>query len=86
MESTISDKSWQIGRFDHTIHPSLQEKLDRCNTLGHSNVPIILNGEMVGFVALMDTIRENATSVVKTLKSMNIVPVLINRRSQIHCF
>ena len=77
MESTIDDKSWQIGRFDHTIHPSLQEKLDRCNSLGHSNVPIILNGEMVGFVALMDTIRENATSVVKTLKSMNIVPVLL---------
>ncbi|MBN2267926.1 MAG: heavy metal translocating P-type ATPase [Acholeplasmataceae bacterium] len=77
MESNVNDKSWQVGRFDHTVHPSLQEKLDRCNTLGHSNVPIILDGEMVGFVALMDTIREDAVEVVKALKVMNIEPVLL---------
>ena len=77
MESKVHDKSWQVGRFEHTVHASLQEKLDRCNTLGHSNVPIILNGEMVGFVALMDTIRDHTKDVIKQLKEMNIEPVLL---------
>lgn len=77
MEAKIDQVLWQIGKFDSTIHPEIQEKLDRCNALGHSNVSIIKDGVTIGFVALMDTIRENAKSVMKDLKSMGITPVLL---------
>jgi Cd2+/Zn2+-exporting ATPase len=77
MEVKIDENLWQIGRFESTIHPDIQEKLDRCNTLGHSNVSIIKNGVVVGFVALMDTIRENVKQVTTDLKHLGITPILL---------
>jgi Zn2+/Cd2+-exporting ATPase len=77
MEGDIDGMKWQIGRFDSTIHPELMEKMDRCNALGHSNVSIVRNGETVGFVALMDTIREHAKDVINDLRSLGIKTVLL---------
>lgn len=77
MEAMIDGKKWQIGRFESKIHPQIQDKLDRCVTLGHSNVSIILDGVTVGFVALMDTIRDHAKHVMDDLKAMNIHTVLL---------
>ena len=77
MEATIDGDLWQIGRFDSEIHKDLLEKLDRCNSLGHSNVAIIKNSVTVGFVALMDTIRDHAKAVMTELKQMGIKTVLL---------
>ncbi len=77
MEGLVHGKKWQIGRFESTIHPQLQEKLDRCVTLGHSNVSIIVDGVTVGFVALMDTIRDHAKDVMDELKAWGIHTVLL---------
>ncbi len=77
MEATIKGDLWQIGRFDSEIHEDLTDKLDRCNSLGHSNVAIIKNSVTVGFVALMDTIRDNAKDVMMELKEMGIKTVLL---------
>ena len=77
MEAHYQGSLWQIGRFPATEHPEIQEKLDRCNTLGHSAVMIIKDGQAVGFVALMDTIRQNAKDVMNELKSMGIRTVLL---------
>lgn len=77
MEAEINDSTWQVGRFDHTMHPEMEEKLDRCTGLGHSIIAIIENGEMVGFAALMDTIRENAKEVMLALKNLGIRSVLL---------
>jgi Cd2+/Zn2+-exporting ATPase len=77
MEAKIDGSTWQIGRFESTIDSEIQEKLDRCNALGHSNVAIIKDGVTVGFVALMDTIRENAKSVMEELKKLDIKTVLL---------
>ena len=77
MEATVDGVKWQIGRFNSIIHQDLQERFDRCNSMGHSNVAIIKDGVIVGFVALMDTIRENAKSVMQELKSMGIKTVLL---------
>ncbi|HBY66107.1 MAG TPA: heavy metal translocating P-type ATPase, partial [Acholeplasmataceae bacterium] len=60
MEAIIDGASWKIGRFEARISDEIQEKLDRCTILGHSMVYIIKDKEIVGFVALMDTIRDNA--------------------------
>lgn len=77
MEAEIDHIKWQVGRFDSTIHPELVEKMDRCNALGHSNVSIVRNGETVGFVALMDTIREHAKDVTNDLRSLGIKTILL---------
>ncbi|MFA5526486.1 MAG: heavy metal translocating P-type ATPase [Acholeplasmataceae bacterium] len=77
MEARIDDHLWQVGRFKSTIHPEIEEKLDRCNALGHSNVSIIRDGETIGFVALMDTIRDQAKDVISELKAMGIQSVLL---------
>jgi len=77
MEAFIDGASWKIGRFDATIADEIQAKLDRCTILGHSMVYIIRNKEVVGFVALMDTIRDNAKSVMAELASQGIKTVLL---------
>ena len=77
MEAEIDGNLWQIGRFDSKIHEDLLEKLDRCNSLGHSNVAIVKNSITVGFVALMDTIRDNAKDVMTDLRKMGIKTVLL---------
>jgi Cd2+/Zn2+-exporting ATPase len=46
-------------------------------TLGHSNVSIIVDGVTVGFVALMDTIRDHAKDVMDELKAWGIHTVLL---------
>ena len=82
MEAVILGDKWQIGRFDSNIHPELVEKMDRCNALGHSNVSIVLNGQTIGFVALMDTIRAHAKDVMKDLKSLGIKTILLTGDNQ----
>ncbi|MDO9630079.1 MAG: heavy metal translocating P-type ATPase [Acholeplasmataceae bacterium] len=77
MEATINGSLWQIGRFHSEIHKDLHEKLDRCNSLGHSNVLIIKDSIAIGFVALMDTIRDQAKNVMLDLKEMGIKTVLL---------
>ncbi len=77
MQAKFDGNIWQIGRFDHTLHPEMQEKLDRCTGLGHSIISIIKNGEMVGFAALMDTIRENVKDVMLALKNLGIQSILL---------
>jgi len=77
MQSKVDGDVWQIGRFDYTMHPEMEEKLDRCTGLGHSIISIIKNGEMVGFAALMDTIRDNAKEVMTALRNLGIQTVLL---------
>ncbi len=77
MQAEFDGDIWQIGRFDHSMHEEMQEKLDRCTGLGHSIIAIIKNKEMVGFAALMDTIREQAKEVMTALRELNIQTVLL---------
>lgn len=77
MQANLDGDVWEIGRFDYTMHPEIQEKLDRCTGLGHSIVAIIKNKQMVGFAALMDTIRDNAKEVMASLKAQNIQTILL---------
>ena len=77
MEAKIGNDLWQIGRFDYTIHPEIKEKIRQCTMLGHSIVSIIKNGELIGFVALMDTIRKDIEHVIKALDLEKIHTVLL---------
>ena len=77
MEANINGHLWQVGRFDSIIDSSVSEKFEYCNSLGHSYVKIIKDGIMIGFVALMDTIRKQAPDVILKLKKMGIKTVLL---------
>jgi len=77
MEAVIDGDSWKIGRFEARISDEIQEKLDHCTILGHSMVYIIKDKEVVGFVALTDTIRDNAKSVMSELNAQGIKTVLL---------
>ncbi len=77
MQANIGDDLWKIGRFDAKESDQIIEKYDRCTALGHSTVHIIKNEEIVGFVALMDTIREGVTDVIDELKALGIKSYLV---------
>lgn len=77
MEALIDGDLWQVGRFDASIDKNIEDKLNHCNNLGHSNVQMIKNGVVVGFVALMDTIRDQAKEVLLELKNLHIRSVLL---------
>ena len=77
MEANINGHLWQVGRFDSIIDSNVSEKFEYCNSLGHSYVQIIKDGIMIGFVALMDTIRKQAPDVIFKLKKMGIKTVLL---------
>lgn len=77
MTADIDGHTYKIGRFEANIPADLQSKIDQCNAKGHSQVLIIKDHDVIGYVALMDTIRTEAKSVIKDLKSMGITPILL---------
>ncbi|MFA6801305.1 MAG: heavy metal translocating P-type ATPase [Acholeplasmataceae bacterium] len=77
MEAKIDNDIWKIGRFDAKQADEIITRYNRCTSLGHSTVNIIKNDEIVGFVALMDTLREGVSAVVDELKSMGIKSYLV---------
>ncbi|TNF08354.1 MAG: cadmium-translocating P-type ATPase [Bacillota bacterium] len=77
MEAKIGNDIWRIGRFKATTHPEIEERMDKCTNMGHSLVSLIKNDQMVGFVALMDTIRDDAKTVMDELKTLNIETILL---------
>jgi Zn2+/Cd2+-exporting ATPase len=77
MEAIIDNNTWHIGRFESSVHDGMKEKIDKCSLLGHSIVTIIKNQEVVGFVALMDTLRESTLSVMNILRSQGIKTILL---------
>lgn len=77
MQATIDNDIWKIGRFDAKQNDSIIEKYNKCTTLGHSTVNIIKNDEIIGFIALMDTIRDHVSDVIDDLNNQNITSHLM---------
>jgi len=72
METTIGQDHWKIGRFESVENIGIHDKYVKCTSLGHSTVSIIKNNEIVGFVALMDSIRPSVIEVIDELHSYDI--------------
>ncbi len=77
MEATIAGDLWQVGKFDSKSTTDLKNKLDVWSKSGHSNVLIIKNRNLVGFVSLKDSIRKDAKSAILKLKTLKIRTVLL---------
>jgi Cd2+/Zn2+-exporting ATPase len=72
METTIDRDVWKIGRFEAKENEGIHDKYLKCTSLGHSTVNIIKNDEIVGFVALMDSIRPSVVEVIDALHEYHI--------------
>ncbi len=77
MEATYQNVVWRIGRFDAKINQTLDKPYTRCQTLGHSIVNIIKADEIIGYVALMDTLREQAKEAIQELKAQGVETILV---------
>ncbi len=77
METHYDGSDWKIGRFEADRNNEIDERYNKCTSLGHSTVNIIKDGEIIGFVALMDTIRDNVKEVITNLNSMGINSYLV---------
>ncbi len=77
MQASYKGSTWRVGRFEAKLDKSLDEFYTRCQSLGHSIVNIIKDEEIVGYVALMDTLRPQAKETVAQLKAMGIETVLV---------
>jgi Zn2+/Cd2+-exporting ATPase len=77
MEAKIDNNKWKIGRFDAKTSDHCQRKLKTAMEKGYTIVNIIKNDEIIGYIALSDTIRDNVNEVTKALLKLNITPVLL---------
>ncbi len=77
MEAHFENAVWRIGRFDATLDQSLEAPYTRCQSLGHSIVNIIKDDHIVGYVALMDTLRDQAKEAIAELKAAGIETILV---------
>ena len=77
MEAEYKGATWRIGRFEAVLDPSLEQPYQRCQNLGHSIVNIIKDDQIVGYVALMDTLRPQAKEAIAELKALGVETVLV---------
>ncbi len=77
MEATHKNDHWQIGRFEAKASDHCSKALERVKKDGHSLITIIKNGEIIGYIALSDTMRDHVKEVTESLLKLNITPVLL---------
>jgi Zn2+/Cd2+-exporting ATPase len=76
IEANYDDSLWQIGRFDYQI-TSLKLKPKEMMDKGYSMVPIIKDGDLVGYISLKDTIRDDVKETMIELKKRGITPIML---------
>ena len=67
----------QVGKFTMTVSPSFEKIYQTTIADGKTTVNIVLNGKLIGFIALQDTVREEAKIAIQELISLNIQPVML---------
>jgi Cd2+/Zn2+-exporting ATPase len=82
LEVTHQSQVWQIGRFDYRVDAHLELTLNQCKKDGYTIVPVNVDKELVGFITLQDTIREEAKLAIKQLKALGIETVMLTGDNQ----
>ena len=67
----------QVGKFAMTVSPTFEKIYQTTIADGKSTVNIVLNGKLIGFIALQDTVREEAKIAIQELIALNIQPVML---------
>ena len=77
LEVTHQGLMIQIGKFPMEIPAFFEESYQKIIKEGKSTVNIVLNQQMIGFIALQDTAREEAKIAIKELVELDIQPVML---------
>jgi Cd2+/Zn2+-exporting ATPase len=77
MEAKIDNDHWKIGKFEFTNSLYLNNEIEKIDISGLSIVYIIKNQVLIGYILLRDTLRDNASLVIKKLKALNIKTILL---------
>jgi Cd2+/Zn2+-exporting ATPase len=67
----------QVGKFAMTVSPIFEKIYQTTIKDGKTTVNIVLNGKLIGFIALQDTVREEAKIAIQELIALNIQPVML---------
>ena len=82
LEVIHQSQVWQIGRFDYRVDASLEKNLNQSKKDGYTIVPVIVDQELIGYITLQDTIREEAKLAIKQLKALGIETVMLTGDNQ----
>ena len=83
LQAVVDGVTWSIGKFDYQSHAEGQLKLDEARQKGLTVVMIIREEQLVGFVALKDTVRKNVSTAIKQLIDLNIRPVMLTGDNEV---
>ncbi len=67
----------QIGNFPFEAEKTMKEQYLKVTKEGKTTVNVIQEGKLKGFIALQDTIREEAKVAIDQLKQLNVEPVML---------
>lgn len=77
IEGTYEGHLYQVGRFDVNISESLKLKIDEAHKAGYSTVWVSKDGDLIGYISLVDQIRPRVKEAISALKAQNIRPILM---------
>ncbi len=77
MEATIEGVTWRVGRFHQTLSDEQSTLAKSLGVKGASLVWLYEDQEVVGVLALKDTIRPQVKATIEGLKAEGITPVLL---------
>lgn len=82
MQAHINGVLWQVGRFANQNQQDMSDKIAVFAEQGHSIVSIYKDEKQVGFVALMDTLREGIQEAIKDLRDKGIHTIMMTGDNQ----
>lgn len=78
MQAQYNGDLYSVGKYqDHILDVKLLSVKNDMEHDGLSIVYVTKNHELIGIIGLSDTIRDESVQFVKTLKSLNIEPIMI---------
>lgn len=77
MELKIGNQVYRLGKFEHTNSHLLTPKMTSCQDKGYSIVQIILNNQLIGYIALFDALRDGIKPMIASIKKIGITPIML---------
>ncbi len=82
MELKLGKDIYRVGRFEHIDAHFLSPQMLKSKSLGQSIVEIILNDQLIGYIALKDELRPDIQKSIQSLKDLGITPILLTGDNQ----
>lgn len=78
VSAVYENQTWQVGRFDFNfLNQDDQTRYQSYLEEGYTAIPLILDGIIISYAILQDTLRPNIKKMISQLKALNITPILL---------